>query len=123
MPEAIMGALWAFSWGVVAASGALGGAILGLTANLRHRAIAAFMSLGAGVLLSAASFKVASEALILAGAALTTYRDDCRRRYVQRRECGSRKRQGPEALRGMQAAALGSRGARQWSLDYARHLT
>ena len=38
----------------------------------RHRAIAAFMSLGAGVLLSAASFKVAFEALILAGAALTT---------------------------------------------------
>jgi hypothetical protein len=29
MPEAIMGAVWAFSWGVVAASGALGGAILG----------------------------------------------------------------------------------------------
>jgi zinc transporter, ZIP family len=40
--------------------------------RLRHRAIAAFMSLGAGVLLSAASFKVASEALVLAGAALTT---------------------------------------------------
>ena len=72
MPEAIMGAVWAFSWGVVAASGALVGAILGLTANLRHRAIAAFMSLGAGVLLSAASYKVASEALILAGAAFTT---------------------------------------------------
>ena len=30
------------------------------------------MSLGAGVLLSAASFKVASEALVLAGAAFTT---------------------------------------------------
>ena len=72
MPEAIMGTVWAFSWGVVAASGALVGAILGLTANLRHRAIAAFMSLGAGVLLSAASFKVAFEALILAGAAFTT---------------------------------------------------
>jgi ZIP family zinc transporter len=40
--------------------------------HLRHRAIAAFMSLGAGVLLSAASFKVASEALMLAGAAVTT---------------------------------------------------
>src|SRR5262245_56127508 len=72
MPEAIIGAAWAFSWGVVAASGALLGAILGLTAKLRHRAIAALMSLGAGVLLSAASFKVASEALVLAGAALTT---------------------------------------------------
>jgi ZIP family zinc transporter len=40
--------------------------------HLRHRAIAAFMSLGAGVLLSTASFKVASEALVLAGVASTT---------------------------------------------------
>ena len=72
MPEGIMGALWAFCWGVVAASGALVGTILGIMTHLRHRAIAAFMSLGAGVLLSAASFKVASEALMLAGAAVTT---------------------------------------------------
>ena len=71
MPEAVVGATWAFAWGVVAASGALGGVLLGLTANLGHRAIAALMSLGAGVLLSAASLKVASEALILAGATLT----------------------------------------------------
>jgi zinc transporter, ZIP family len=70
--EGIMGAVWAFGWGVAAASGALVGAILGLITHLRHRSIAAFMSLGAGVLLSAASFKVASEALILAGAAITT---------------------------------------------------
>ena len=72
MTESIMGAVWAFAWGVAAASGALVGAILGLVLHLRHRSIAAFMSLGAGVLLSAASFKVASEALILAGAAFTT---------------------------------------------------
>jgi zinc transporter, ZIP family len=71
MPEAIMGAVWAFSWGLAAASGALVGAILGLITRLPHRAIAAFMSLGAGVLLSAASFKVAYEALMLAGAAST----------------------------------------------------
>ena len=69
MPEGIVGALGAFGWGIAAASGALVGAVLGLIAPLRHRAIAAFMSLGAGVLLSAASFKVASEALMLAGAA------------------------------------------------------
>ena len=61
----------AFCWGIVAASGALIGAIIGLIAHPRHRATAAFMSLGAGVLLSAASFKVASEALVLAGAATT----------------------------------------------------
>ena len=64
MPEGIIGAVWAFCWGLAAASGALVGAILGLVTHLRHRAIAAFMSLGAGVLLSAASFKVASEALM-----------------------------------------------------------
>jgi hypothetical protein len=29
MPEAIMGAVWAFSWGVIAASGALGGQFWG----------------------------------------------------------------------------------------------
>jgi ZIP family zinc transporter len=72
MPEGLMGALWAFGWGVAAASGALVGAILGLVARLRHRSIAAFMSLAAGVLLSAASLKIASEALMLVGAAFTT---------------------------------------------------
>ena len=69
MPEGIIGVVWAFCLGLAAASGALVGAILGLRTHLRHRAIAAFMSVGAGVLLSAASFKVASEALMLAGAA------------------------------------------------------
>jgi ZIP family zinc transporter len=72
MPDVLAGAVWAFCWGVAAASGTLFGAILGLKTRLQHRAIAAFMSLGAGVLLSAASFKVASEALALAGAAFTT---------------------------------------------------
>jgi zinc transporter, ZIP family len=71
MPDGLMGVVWVFCLGVAAASGALVGAILGLIAHLRHRAIAAFMSVGAGVLLSAASFKVASEALVLAGAAAT----------------------------------------------------
>jgi zinc transporter, ZIP family len=71
MTEGILGAVWAFCWGLAAASGALVGVILGLISRLRHGAIAAFMSLGAGVLLSAASFKVASEALISAGAAST----------------------------------------------------
>jgi ZIP family zinc transporter len=72
MPEGLNDAVWGFWWGVAAASGGLVGAVLGLVTHLRHRAIAAFMSLGAGVLLSAASFKVASEALILVGAASTT---------------------------------------------------
>src|SRR5512145_3302670 len=71
MPGEIMGAVWAFCWGLAAASGLLGGAILALTTRLPHRAIAAIMSFGAGVLLSAASIKIASEALIVAGTVFT----------------------------------------------------
>jgi ZIP family zinc transporter len=72
MSEGITGAVWAFCWGLAAASGVLGGAILGLIAPLRHRVIAAIMAFGAGVLLSAAaiSIKIASEALVVAGALL-----------------------------------------------------
>jgi ZIP family zinc transporter len=57
--------------GAAAGSGILVGAILGLVTDLGHRAIAAVMSLGAGVLLSIASIEVVSEALELAGAAST----------------------------------------------------
>ena len=64
-------AVWAFGWGMAAASGVLVGAILGLVAKLRHRAIAAVMSLGAGLMLSVATVKIASEALSVAGAAAT----------------------------------------------------
>ena len=60
--------VWAFCWGLAAASGVLVGALLGLITRLPHRAIAAIMSLGAGLLLSAASVKIAAEALMLAGA-------------------------------------------------------
>ena len=71
MSEPIMGAVWAFFWGLAAASGVLAGALLGLVTHLPHRAIAAVMSLGAGLLLSAASVMIAAEALMLAGAAST----------------------------------------------------
>ena len=71
MAEEITRAVWAFSWGLAAASGVLAGTILGLITRLPHRAIAAIMSFGAGVLLSAASIKIASEALIIAGAVFT----------------------------------------------------
>ena len=49
----------------------LAGVILALLTQLSHRAIAATMSLAAGVLLSIASIKIAYEALPLAGAAST----------------------------------------------------
>jgi len=73
MPEWITGALWAFCWGLAAASGVIGGAILGLITRLPHRAVAAIMAFGAGLLLSVASIsgKIASEALIVAGAVST----------------------------------------------------
>ena len=73
MPEGITGAVWAFWWGLAAASGVLGGTILGLITKLPHRAIAAIMSFGAGLLLSAASIsiKIVSEALIVAGVVFT----------------------------------------------------
>jgi zinc transporter, ZIP family len=73
MPEGISGAVWAFWWGLAAASGVLGGTILALIRQLPHRVIAAIMSFGAGLLLSAASIsiKIASEALIVAGAVST----------------------------------------------------
>ena len=73
MPEQITGAGWAFCWGLAAASGVLGGTTLALIARLRHRAIAAIMSVGAGVLVSAASvsIKLASGVLVVAGSVIT----------------------------------------------------
>ena len=108
MPDGNIGAVWAFCWGVAAASGALVGAILGLITHLRHRAISAFMSLGAGVLLSAASFKVASDALMLAGAAFAvggivagaatfSIANAALRAANDRKRCGECKRQPSEA--------------------------
>ena len=71
MPDGFTGVVWAFCWGLAAASGLVGGTILALIMRLPHRAIAAIMSFGAGVLLSAASIKIASEALIVAGGVST----------------------------------------------------
>ena len=73
MPEGITGAVWAFGWGLAAVSGVLAGALLGVMARLPHRAIAAIMSFGAGVLVTAASLsvKIASEALVATGTTFT----------------------------------------------------
>jgi hypothetical protein len=89
LSDHLTGAIWAFGWGIAAASGGLLGGVLGLRTRLGHRAIAAFMSLGAGVLLSAASFKVATEALVIAGALLTTGGVIAGAGHVQRRERNS----------------------------------
>jgi ZIP family zinc transporter len=61
----------AFGWGLLASAGILAGVALGLLTNLTHRSIAAVMSLGAGVLLAAASVELATQALAAAGALLT----------------------------------------------------
>jgi ZIP family zinc transporter len=71
MPGQSIGALMAFGQGALAGAGVLVGAVLGLVTRLGHRAVAAVMSLGAGVLLSLASIGIASEALAAAGAAAT----------------------------------------------------
>src|SRR5688572_67362 len=71
MSEVVMGAVFAFGWGLAVASGLLAGAVLALVTRVTHRVMAAVMSLGAGVLLSIASIKIGSEAIPLAGAAST----------------------------------------------------
>lgn len=71
MLEGPTGVIWAFLWGLAMASGAVVGAVLGLATHLPHRAIAGIMSLGAGLLLSAASIDVALGALAVLGGAST----------------------------------------------------
>lgn len=99
MAVGMNGAFSAFAWGGVAASGVLAGSLLGLLARPSHRAIAAVMSFGAGVLLSAASIKIASEALavggalfagagILAGAALFSVVNAALAAAQDRKRCG-----------------------------------
>jgi ZIP family zinc transporter len=108
MPVGISEAAWAFCWGLAGASGVLGGTILGLTMRLRHRSIAGIMSFGAGVLLSAASIKIASEALvvadagytlsgIIAGAAMFSIANAALAAAKDRKRCGECKSQPSEA--------------------------
>lgn len=49
-------------WGLVAASGLLAGAVVGLLAKPAHRVVAAVMAFGSGTLLSAVAFDLAKEA-------------------------------------------------------------
>ena len=110
MPEGISGPMWAFWWGLAAASGVLAGTVLGLITRLPHRAIAAIMSFSAGVLVSAASIsiKIASEALIangpvftacgiVAGAAMFSLANASLSSARDRKRCGECKSQLSEA--------------------------
>ena len=60
--------VWAaLAWGAVSSVGLLIGAVAGSFYRLSHRAIAAGMSVGAGLVLAAVSLKVAADAIRLAG--------------------------------------------------------
>ncbi len=100
MPEGIVGAVWAFCWGLASASGALVGVTLGLVTHLRHRAIAAFMSLGSGVLLSAALMLAGAASTvggIVAGAATFSIANAALATANDRKRCGECKPQPSEA--------------------------
>lgn len=63
-----IGPVWAaLGWGALSASGLLFGAAAGTLLRLPHHAIAMAMSVGAGLLLAGISFKVAADAVLIAG--------------------------------------------------------
>ena len=60
--------VWAaLAWGTVSSAGLLIGAIVGSFFRMSHHAIARAMSVGAGLLLAGVSFKVAADAVKIAG--------------------------------------------------------
>ena len=61
--------VWAaLAWGAVSSVGLLVGALAGLFVRMPHHTIAMAMSVGAGLLLAGVSFKVAADAIRIAGA-------------------------------------------------------
>ncbi len=62
------GEIWvAFAWGAVSSVGLVVGAVAGSFSRLSHYKIALVMSVGAGLLLAAASLELAAEAIRIAG--------------------------------------------------------
>jgi ZIP family zinc transporter len=57
----------ALGWGALSSAGLVVGAVVGAFSRLRHQAIALAMSVGAGLLLAAASLELATEAIRVAG--------------------------------------------------------
>jgi ZIP family zinc transporter len=65
--------VWAaLAWGAVSSVGLLIGALIGSIVRMSHHAIARAMSVGAGLLLAGVSFKVAADAVRIAGPAAAT---------------------------------------------------
>jgi len=98
-------ALWAGMWGLIAGSALLVGAAVGYFADVRQRWIAAVMSFGSGVLISALSFDLMDEAYqrggyaatavgFIAGAAAYTAANW----YLNRRGAKHRKRSGTQQM-------------------------
>ncbi|UJR85316.1 ZIP family metal transporter [Sandaracinus amylolyticus] len=61
----------AFAWGLLASSGLVAGMVVGVVGRLAHRAVAAVMSVGAGVLLATATIDLTTHALDHVGVAAT----------------------------------------------------
>ena len=57
----------ALGWGALSSAGLVVGAVVGVYSRLRHHAIALAMSVGAGLLIAAASLELATEAIRVAG--------------------------------------------------------
>ncbi len=67
MSPTLAGVLVALAWGAVSSLGLVLGALTGTFAGLTHRTIALAMSVGAGLLLAAASLELAAEAIHTVG--------------------------------------------------------
>ena len=67
MPTSTNDVLAALAWGGVSSAGLIVGAIVGCFSRMSHRAIAMAMSVGAGLVLAGVSFKVAADAIQIAG--------------------------------------------------------
>ncbi len=108
MPDQPAALAWAFGWGLLAGSGVVAGALLALLADLPHRAIAATMSVGAGLVLAAASVGLAAESVrdagpwmtaagIAGGAAVFSLANALLAAARDRKRCGACKAQPSEA--------------------------
>jgi zinc transporter, ZIP family len=67
MPPSLGEICAALGWGALSSAGLMVGAVVGAFSRLRHHAIALAMSVGAGLLLAAASLELATKAIRVAG--------------------------------------------------------
>jgi ZIP family zinc transporter len=104
--------LSSFLWGLVGASSLVVGALIGLRFNIAPRALGVLLAFGAGALISAISFELATEALhhggpgaLAAGLALGGLSFYVGDRWLERR---TRTRRGERSSTGGAALALGA---------------